>query len=91
MGSNSVFYAKNPQKKQQSKHLKVRSLQKTDTLLQYRGRTCQQRLKATLFPYLRRSKELAYAYTEAKVEKERSEARKIAEQAAEIEAKKDLI
>lgn len=50
-----------------------------------------QRFKAFLFPHLRRSKELADAYTEAKVEKERSEARKVAEEAAEIAAKKDLI
>ena len=40
---------------------------------------------------MRRSKELADAYTEAKVQKERSEACKIAEEASEIAAKKDLI
>ena len=50
-----------------------------------------QRFKAALFPHLRKSKELAEAYTKAKVEKERSEARKTAEEAAEIAAKKDLL
>ena len=44
-----------------------------------------------MFPYLIRSKELSCEYTEAKVEKERSEARKVAEEAAEIAAKRDLI
>ena len=91
MGKNSVFYAKNPLKEQQSKHLKVGSFVKTDTLSQYRGRTCWQRFKGTLFTHLKISRELAYAYTEAKVEKERNEALKIAEEADEIAAKKDLV
>lgn len=76
---------------QPSEYLKIQSRKDTNVLERSRKRTRWQRLKATLFPYLRRSKELAYAYTEAKVEKERSEARKIAEEAAEIAAKKDLI
>ena len=78
-------------KEQSSQYLKVRSHQETGVLIPSGKRTCWQRLKATLFPHLKRSKELAYAYTEAKVEKERSEARKIAEEATEIAAKKDLI
>jgi hypothetical protein len=39
---------------------------------------------------LKRSRELAYAYTEAKVEKERGEARKVTGEADEIAARKDL-
>jgi hypothetical protein len=46
--------------------------------------------KSWLFPHMRKSKELAQAYTEAKVAKEENEARKIAEEAAEIAARKDL-
>jgi hypothetical protein len=76
---------------QSSEYLKVKSRQERDILKLSGNHTKWQRLKATLFPHLKRSKELAYAYTEAKVEKERSEARKIAEEAAEIAAKKDLI
>lgn len=77
--------------KQSSEYLKIQSRKDTNVLERSRKRTRWQRFKATLFPHLRRSKELAYAYTEAKVEKERSEARKIAEEAAEIAATKDLI
>ena len=45
--------------------------------------------KLFLFRRLRKSKELAEAYTEAKVAKEQNEARKIAEEAGEIAARKD--
>jgi hypothetical protein len=74
-----------------SKFLKARSLQNADVLNHSENLSCWQRLKSVLFLYFTRSKELAYTYTEAKVEKERSEARKIAEQADEIAAQKNLI
>jgi hypothetical protein len=76
---------------QPSKYLDIRSRQKPNILIYAGDRTCWQKFKAALFPYLRRSKELADAYTEAKVQQERSEACKIAEEASEIAAKKDLI
>lgn len=53
-------------------------------------RTRWEAFKFFLFPHLKKSKELAEAYAEAKVEKEKSEARKIAEEAAEIAARRDL-
>ncbi len=46
--------------------------------------------KAWLFPYLKKSKELAAAYSQAEVTKKENEARKIAEEAAEIAARKDV-
>jgi len=49
-----------------------------------------ERFKFWLFPHLRKSGELAEAYAEAKVEKEKSEARKRTEEAAEIAARKDV-
>jgi len=49
------------------------------------------RLKAALFPCLKNSKRLAELCAEARVEKERSEACKIAEQANEIVVRSDLI
>ena len=49
-----------------------------------------QRFKHWFFPSLRKSKELAEAYAEAKVETEKSSARKTTEEAAEIAARKDL-
>jgi len=48
------------------------------------------RFKAFVFPWLRRSKDLGEAYAEAKIAREENEARKIAEQAAEIAARKDV-
>jgi hypothetical protein len=54
-------------------------------------RTRWECFKSWLFPHMRKSKELAQAYTEAKVAKEENEARKKAEEAAEIAARKDLI
>jgi hypothetical protein len=71
--------------------MKVQSRKERDFMNCPGNRTRWQQLKAFLFPHLSRYKELADAYTKAKVEKERSEARKIAEQAAEIAARKDLI
>lgn len=53
-------------------------------------RTRWQRFKFWLFPHLKKSRELAEAYAEAKVEKEKSEARKTTEEAAEIAARKDI-
>jgi len=53
-------------------------------------RTRWECFKSWLFPHMRKSKELAQAYTEAKVAKEENEALKIAEEAAEIAARKDL-
>lgn len=50
-----------------------------------------QSFKCWLFPHLKRSEELGEAYAEAKVERERSEARKTAEEAAEIAARKDVL
>ena len=76
---------------QPSEYLKIQSRKDTNVLERSRKQTRWQRFKAALFPYLRRSKELAYAYTEAQIEKERNEARKIAEEAAEIAAQNDLI
>ena len=84
-------HARNPRNEPPTKYLKVRSRQETDIFIHCGDRTRWQRFKAALFPYLRRSKELADAYDEAKVEKERSEARKIAEEADKIAAKRDLI
>jgi hypothetical protein len=52
--------------------------------------TLWERFEFFLFPHLKRSKELAEAYAEAKVEKEKSEARKTTEQAAKIAARRDL-
>ena len=49
-----------------------------------------QRVKASLLPYLRKSKKLAMAYTESQVEKAQNEARMISEQADEIESRKCL-
>jgi hypothetical protein len=49
------------------------------------------KLKALLFPCLKNNKRLAEKYAEAKVEWEKSEAHRIAEQAAEISARKDLL
>jgi len=76
---------------QQSKYLDIQSRQKTHKLIHSVDRTRWQRFRSVVFPHLRRSKELAYEYTEAKVEKQRSEARKIAEEASKIAAKTDLI
>jgi hypothetical protein len=90
-GVKCLYRSRHFLKEQPSKYLKVRSRQETDVLIRSGNRTRWQRLKATLFPHLKRSKELAYAYTEAKVEKERSEARKIAEEANEIATKREII
>ena len=90
LGSDISYGAKIPRNEQPSKYLKVRSHQETFVSIRSGNRTRWQRLKATLFPRLKRSKELAYAYTEAKVEKELNEARKVAEEADEIAARKDL-
>lgn len=76
---------------QPSEYLKIQSRKDTNVLERYRKRTRWQRFKDALSPHLSGSKELAYAYTKAKVEKELSEALRIAEEAAEIAAKKDLI
>ena len=75
---------------QSAEYLQDRSRQDECTSILSGNRTRWQRLKATLFPYLKRSRELAYAYTEAKVEKERGEARKVTGEADEIAARKDL-
>lgn len=53
--------------------------------------TLWQKLKNALIPHLKHGRRLAEAYAEATVQKEYSEARKIAEEAAEIAARKDLI
>lgn len=55
-----------------------------------RERTRWERFKFWLFPHFKKSEELAEAYAEAKVEKEKSEERKRTEEAAEIAARKDL-
>lgn len=46
--------------------------------------------RAWMFPHLKKSEKLAEAYAEAKVEKEKSQARKVMEEAAEIAAKSEL-
>lgn len=48
------------------------------------------RFKAFVCPWLRQSEDLVEAYAKAKVEREENEARKIAEEAAEIAARKDV-
>lgn len=55
-----------------------------------RERTRWERFKFWLSPHLKKNEELAEAYAKAKVEKEKSEARKRTEEAAEIAARKDL-
>jgi hypothetical protein len=61
-------------------------------LLRTRGKkTRWQKLRDALIPYLKSSRRLAEVYAEAAVQKERSEAQKIAGEAAEIAARKDLI
>lgn len=47
------------------------------------------RFKRWLFPHIYKTEKLATEYAEAKVQKEKSSARKIAEEAADIAAKKD--
>jgi len=90
-GSKCLCQSRHFKNEQSSEYLKIQSRKDTNVLEHSRKRTRWQRFKAILFPYLSRSKDLAYTYTEAKVEKERSEARKIEEEANEIAAKRDLI
>jgi len=75
---------------QSAEYLQDRSRQDECTSILSGNRTCWQRFKAVFFTHFSRSKELAYAYTEAKVEKERGEARKVTGEADEIAARKDL-
>ncbi len=61
-------------------------------LLPTRGKTTLwQKVKNALILHLKHGRHLAEAYAEATVQKEYSEAHKIAEEAAEIAARKDLI
>ena len=71
--------------------MKIQACDNSGLQPKFHKRTRWQRFITALFPPLKNSKRLAEAYAEAKVEREKGEAYRIAEQTAKISARKDLL
>ena len=80
-----------PSQEKPKEYPRVQPCDKSSLPPEHGKRTCWQKLRDALIPSLKSSRRLAEAYAEATVQKERNEAQKIAEEAAEITARKNLV